>query len=198
MEGGRAGLERGGFTSTGGARVHAGGAVGGGARSGERPQSGGGNRAHLGRSAAALSLLLRRTRPSANLLQVFGHAKELSHVQHARFVHVLELLHFRRCHATACAHQENKANSRDGARCEYALSSLRAHLQTNSRILTTHDASSRDSMPVRRSTPSPLTNGRLLRRNAAGRQESSIGAGLANFPRSYQHSGYQCKMTHTI
>ena len=42
------------FTSTGGARVHAGGAVGGGARSGERPQSGGGNRAHPGRPAAAL------------------------------------------------------------------------------------------------------------------------------------------------
>ena len=54
VEGGRAGLEREGFTSTGGARVHAGGAVGGGVGSGERPLSGGCNRAHLGRPAAAL------------------------------------------------------------------------------------------------------------------------------------------------
>ena len=47
-------LEREGFTSTGGARVHAGGAVGGGVGSGERPQSGGGSWAHPGRPHAAL------------------------------------------------------------------------------------------------------------------------------------------------
>ena len=35
-------------------RVHAGGAAGGGVGSGERPLSGGCNRAHLGRPAAAL------------------------------------------------------------------------------------------------------------------------------------------------
>ena len=54
VEGGRAGLERREFTSTGGVRVHAGGAVGGGVGSGERPLPGGGNRAHPGRPAAAL------------------------------------------------------------------------------------------------------------------------------------------------
>ena len=50
-------------------------------------------------------LLLRRTRRFTNLLQVFGHAKELIHVQQAGVVHGLELLHLPRCHATACAHQ---------------------------------------------------------------------------------------------
>ena len=60
VEGGRAGLEREGFTRTGGVRVHAGGAVGGGVGSGERPQSGAGNRAHLSRHGAALVGRARR------------------------------------------------------------------------------------------------------------------------------------------